>query len=398
MFDLFGGGGDSAAAGGFSVTFPVINETPADYKEQLGWEKELLGMYVSAHPIAKALENVPDDPNRLTLGQLSEEHMGQKVTLIGMLTGLRRVSTKKGDTMLIAQVEDLDGSAEMVVFPKAYEKYSKFWQDDAILAITAKVELRRDALQLVCEQVDEYTEVEAAAPVEVTAITSDFADAPMPNDDDVPPPDDPAWQIMDVSAEAVLSDGHKPHNDQEFVPLPTNASDGNGYNGASNGNGATSSNGHTGASNGHVNGNEVVVEQNERAIAPDSDQSKIQNPKSEMPPTPVTIVRPRQRIEIKKKEAPAQAQPDAPAPSGPQYVLKIMLPRTDDYITDLRCMQEVAKQLQQYRGMHKVTLLLPKDDLVVELETMEGVNPAPPLVQQLTAMLGEGSVALEGVA
>jgi DNA polymerase-3 subunit alpha len=359
----------------------------------LSWEKELLGMYVSAHPIAKALENVPDDPNRLTLGQLSEEHMGQKVTLIGMLTGLRRVSTKKGDTMLIAQVEDLDGSVEMVVFPKAYEKYSKFWQEDAILAITAKVELRRDALQLVCEQVDEYTEVEVATPVEVTAITSDFADAPMPNDEDVPPPDDPAWHIVDVSTDAVLGDGHTPHNDQEFVPGPTmNGWDGNGHNGASNGNG-----------NEHVSGNgDVTVDHNERAIAPEADQSKhpegTQNPKSEMPATPMTIVRPRQRIEIKKKEAPAQDQPDVPTPSGPQYVLKIMLPRTDDYITDLRCMQEVAKQLQQHRGMHKVTLLLPKDDLVVELETMEGVNPAPPLVQQLTAMLGEGSVALEGVS
>jgi len=399
MFDLFGGGGDSAAAGGFSVTFPVINETPADYKEQLGWEKELLGMYVSAHPIAKALENVPDDPNRLTLGQLSEEHMGQKVTLIGMLTGLRRVSTKKGDTMLIAQVEDLDGSAEMVVFPKAYEKYSKFWQDDAILAITAKVELRRDTLQLVCEQVDEYTDVASAAPVEVTALTSDFADAPMPADDDVPPPDDPAWQIMDVSAEAVLSDGYKPHNDQEFVPGPAmNSSNGNEHNGASDSNRASNSNGHVNANgevavdqNEHANGNGLAAEQSGHA----NDTPSTFNVQ---PSTPVTIVRPRQRIEIKKKEAPAQAQPDAPVPSGPQYVLKIMLPRTDDYITDLRCMQEVAKQLQQHRGMHKVTLLLPKDDLVIELETMEGVNPAPPLVQQLTAMLGEGSVALEGVA
>ena len=83
MFDLFGGG----AGGGSSVQslpLPIIPETPQDYKEQLAWEKELLGMYVSDHPIVRALEGL--DMNGVTaLGQISEEH-GQTLAFVGMLS------------------------------------------------------------------------------------------------------------------------------------------------------------------------------------------------------------------------------------------------------------------------------------------------------------------------
>ena len=111
---------------------------------------------------------------------------------------------------------------------------------------------------------------------------------------------------------------------------------------------------------------------------------------------PVQIVRPRQRITIAKK---TESQPsDAPAPVGPQYTLHIHLPRTDDYVTDLRSMQEVARHLQKYRGDHKVILYLPKDDALVVLEPMERINPAQELVAQLTGLLGEGSVQVEQAA
>ncbi|HEU5099882.1 MAG TPA: DNA polymerase III subunit alpha, partial [Roseiflexaceae bacterium] len=77
MFDLFGGGG--GGGGGSSVQslpLPIIPETPQDYKEQLAWEKELLGMYVSDHPIARALEGI-DMTGITAIGQLSEEQSGK---------------------------------------------------------------------------------------------------------------------------------------------------------------------------------------------------------------------------------------------------------------------------------------------------------------------------------
>ncbi len=151
MFDMFGTNDQGASS--VSVTYPLITEGPAEQKEQLAWEKELLGIYISEHPVTQALASMPIDENRLTLGQIGEAHVGQKIELMGMLSGLRKIQTKKGDTMLTAQLEDLEGSVEMVVFPKAYEKYSDFWIEDNVVAVGGKIETRRDSLQLVCDSV-----------------------------------------------------------------------------------------------------------------------------------------------------------------------------------------------------------------------------------------------------
>ncbi|HEX6287887.1 MAG TPA: DNA polymerase III subunit alpha [Herpetosiphonaceae bacterium] len=364
MFDLLGGG-DSGPALSFSVAFPNVKETPADYKELLAWEKELLGMYISEHPIAQAMQNIPVDPNRLTLSQLTAEHIGQKVTLIGMLTGLRRVTTKKNDTMLIAQVEDIDGTIEMVAFPKVYDKFSAFWQEDNIVAITAKVEDRRETLQLVCESVSDYTEVVAAAPVEVNVGFSDFGDGMMYAGDDAPPPDDPAWTSLAVT------DG------ELSMSAPSN-----GHSQAINGTNGHASNGHGHA---HTQNGNGAMQQNESAPSGGQPNGAAQ----------VTVVRPRQRIEIKRKE---ETPPSAQPASGPEYTLHIHLPRTENYIDDLRCMQEVARHLQQFRGDHRVRLYLPKDEVCVVLEPMERINPTQELLVRLAGLLGESSIQVEQAA
>ncbi|HEY0607641.1 MAG TPA: OB-fold nucleic acid binding domain-containing protein, partial [Herpetosiphonaceae bacterium] len=391
MFEMFGSGDDQSSS--FSVSFPTINETAADYKEQLAWEKELLGMYVSAHPVAQALQGIADDPNRLTLSRIGEEHIGQKITLIGMLTELRRVTTKKNDVMLIAMIEDLDGSIEMVAFPKVYEKYTSFWQSDNIVAITAKVEHRRDSLQLVCESVSEYTEVAAAAPVEVNMAYNGFDSGMVYAGDDAPPPDDPAWSslaLVSGGASTVVANGngHASGNGH---------SNGNGHtNGHSNGNGHSNENG-AHAANGHSNGNGAHVANghsngNGHSAMGQSESGNDSGKPAEA--TPVTVIRARQRIEIKRKEE-APTPQAAPQPSGPQCTLHIYLPRTDNYIDDLRCMQEVAKHLQQFQGDHKVRLYLPKDEVFVVMEPMERINATQELVARLSGLLGETSVQLE---
>src|SRR5215211_6193909 len=153
MFDLLGSG--TAAGGGSSIQslpMPIINETPQDYKEQLAWEKELLGMYVSDHPIARALEDM-DMSGVTALGQIGEEHVGQTLTFLGMISQIRRLTTKKGDSMLVAMLEDLESSIELVAFPKSFEKYRELLQEDALLRVTAKVDKSRrdDTLQLMLE-------------------------------------------------------------------------------------------------------------------------------------------------------------------------------------------------------------------------------------------------------
>lgn len=372
MWELLGGGGEAVAS--YSVPMPVIDETPADHKEQLAWEKELLGMYISEHPVAQAMRAVPPDPNRLTLSQLGEEHIGQKVTLIGMLTGMRRVLTKKNETMLIAQLEDLEGAIDLVAFPRVYEKFSTFWEEDRIVAVKAKMDYRNNTPQLICDEVGDYAAVEAAAPAEiVTAAPWDSLDY---GDDDAPPPADFSWAALGVAPLAAQNDPRSVASresidapsmlapDPAVPPMPEGRHDGNGD---------------AAHSNGHAAGHE--------RLAPPE-------PGAQGNGTPVTVVKTRQRITIARKE---EEQPAASAPApGPQYTLHLHLPRTEDYNADLRCMQQVAKQLQQHRGAHRVVLYLPKDDAVIVLEAAERVDPAARLVGGLRELLGEEAVQVEG--
>ncbi|MDQ5854484.1 MAG: OB-fold nucleic acid binding domain-containing protein, partial [Chloroflexota bacterium] len=337
--------------------------------------------YISEHPVAQALAGLPDDPNRLTLGLLDEAHIGQKVEIIGMLTGLRKVTTKRGETMLTAQIEDLEGSIDIVAFPKTYEKYSSFWKDDNVVAIAGKVDNRRDSLQLVVDTVAPYTEAVTAAPVvEFAPVAAYDGGFPAFDDADVPPPDDPGWSfVAPVAASPTTTNGtsagHRP------------LSNGNGMNGQSNGNGYTTGNDRS-------NGTDSAPDSG--AFEPS--HSRLPTPDSQ-PPTPnsqppTTVIRPRQRIQIAKKDDETRAA--APAPSGPQYHLHLTLCRSADFDADVRCMQEVDRALRRFAGEHKVSLYIPREDCNVVLEPLHRITPAPELITTLKTLLGESQVMLEG--
>jgi hypothetical protein len=119
----------------------------------LAWEKELLGMYVSDHPIARALEGL-DMAGITPLNQLGDELVGKVHTFVGMIQGAKRLATKKGDSMLVATLEDLESSVELVAFPKSFEKYRDLLHDDVLLRLTAKVDKRNESIQLLLESAE----------------------------------------------------------------------------------------------------------------------------------------------------------------------------------------------------------------------------------------------------
>jgi len=96
--------------------------------------------------------------------KLEDREAGSTVRLIGMVAGVRRVTTKKGRTMAIVEFEDLSGSIELVAFPDSYEQYMAMWEIDKILEVTAKVDRRGEQLQLICESATDQIETLAAAP------------------------------------------------------------------------------------------------------------------------------------------------------------------------------------------------------------------------------------------
>ena len=134
----------------------ALPDVPDHPQEQiLAWEKELLNLYLSAHPLSHI---APALKRRVTTytANLTDEWAGQKITLGGRITEIRRIVTKRGDTMLIVQLEDLQGTVPVTVFPKTYAATSESWREDAVVLVTGTVRFRDEDAEIICESVEEF--------------------------------------------------------------------------------------------------------------------------------------------------------------------------------------------------------------------------------------------------
>ncbi len=152
MFDLLG---EQPAAE--VAPHPLPDVPPQPRRTLLAWEKELLGLYVSAHPLHDVLRRLPakDQAALITLGMISEEMTGQTVRVLGLLARVRQLRTSKDEAMAVGELEDMDGTMEVVVFPRTYEKVRERWVPDSILIVEGKVDVRNERLQLICQGVQQ---------------------------------------------------------------------------------------------------------------------------------------------------------------------------------------------------------------------------------------------------
>jgi DNA polymerase-3 subunit alpha len=132
-------------------------------KEILAWERELVGIYVSEHPLTQVMTRL-DDVLSGSVGTLGEERSGQQVTVAGMVQRVYRHITKKGNEMAFVTLEDMQGSCDVVVFPSVWTETKDVWQPEQILVVNGKVDAsRRDEPSLLCSWVKHPQEVKLAA-------------------------------------------------------------------------------------------------------------------------------------------------------------------------------------------------------------------------------------------
>jgi DNA polymerase-3 subunit alpha len=132
-------------------------------KRILAWEKELLGIYVSEHPLTRIMARL-DDVLSGSVGTLDEETSGQQVTLVGMVQRVYRHTTRKGDEMAFVTLEDMRGTCDVVVFPSIWSETKDMWQLEQILVVSGKVDSsRRDEPSLLCSWVKRPDDVTVAS-------------------------------------------------------------------------------------------------------------------------------------------------------------------------------------------------------------------------------------------
>ncbi len=128
-------------------------------KQLLTWEKELLGFYITKHPLSYLVDALKDRVKHNT-GMISEESEKQKVVLGGLITEARRIITKKGDPMCMVKLEDMYGSISVTVFPRLYEQTSELWVEDTVVIIEGEVQVRNDEPTILCNKAESFTGME----------------------------------------------------------------------------------------------------------------------------------------------------------------------------------------------------------------------------------------------
>jgi DNA polymerase-3 subunit alpha len=144
---LFGGGGDGDADTGGTIALPQV--PPWTETQQLAFEKESLGLYMSGHPLERFTEELK------TFGAQRVADLAQSLADVwvgGIVSGLRPLKTKKGDRMAVFMLDDIAGGIEVVVFPETFGKHGHLIAADAMLLVRGKFEKDEESARLVATE------------------------------------------------------------------------------------------------------------------------------------------------------------------------------------------------------------------------------------------------------
>jgi DNA polymerase-3 subunit alpha len=152
QFDLFSMGDDDGAPKAAAMDRIAIPTDEFEKMQRLSFEKEMLGLYVSDHPLMGAeasLKRLVD----CSINDIRDGAEGEMKTVGGVVTGLARKYTKKGDLMATFVLEDLEAAIEAFVFPRTHLEYGSLLRDDAVVCIKGRLDKREEPAKLVVMEV-----------------------------------------------------------------------------------------------------------------------------------------------------------------------------------------------------------------------------------------------------
>ncbi|MBT3835379.1 DNA polymerase III subunit alpha [Candidatus Peribacteria bacterium] len=127
------------------ISFPETE--PASQVQRLQWEKETLGLYVSSHPLAGLKKYI--GKKAMLIENFTKDNIGKKVTVAGIAEGIKKITTKKGETMAIVFFEDPTGKLEITLFPRTYARVSEFLEGpDVVLVVGGTLDYRVGQMQI----------------------------------------------------------------------------------------------------------------------------------------------------------------------------------------------------------------------------------------------------------
>lgn len=385
--------GEALPAAGAELLYP-LPAAEGDPKRELEWEKELIGLYLSDHPLQRVADAMADAVTVL-IGSIGADMAGQPVTVAGMVTAMRQTTTKKGDPMGFARVEDLQGGIEVILFPRTYAETRALWKTDNLVVVHGRVEARGDRVQVVADHARAFgaeTIAERIARHEIgRADPTGDADGDLghghgPPPPGGPPPTPPRPRHDDVAAAGGAPDAAPGTRDAAAIAAPADP---------------------------NPAGRVAVAEAPPAPDFPWIDRGDHPNGV----PDPAPAIRPPEVAAAVAARGPSHDRTQAPEPAaeprdaggppaplpapdtdpagGPAqpYRLRIRVPRSDDAEADVQLLGQVYHTLIGYAGRDRFTLLVPNGTELVALDfPNNGTRYCVGLMRAVEALVGPGQV------
>jgi DNA polymerase-3 subunit alpha len=177
QMDLFGG---ESAVSTPAVPTPVVEIAS---RQVLEWERELLGTYMSDHPLSEVLRTAMRTSEHTTLSeiaQLAGKNVGATVRVLALVAAIRRIVTSSNRSMAVATIEDLSGQIDAVLFPDTFDRHGSLLSEGAILDVRGRIDRRGETLQIVCDSLSDSLPEASVSEAGTEALVLRFAAADDP--------------------------------------------------------------------------------------------------------------------------------------------------------------------------------------------------------------------------
>ncbi len=316
-----------------------------DNQKLLGWEKELLGVYVSAHPLQKLRVPIEEFITQYA-GLIDERYVGRNIRTAGLIREVREIMTKAGERMAFVTLEDMHGTLDAVVFPRLYKQTREIWQPEAIVLVDGKVDLRGTSINMLVDAV--HTEVERVTPRQDLLVD-------LPSSFPVEPIDEDIIEMTEEEEEPALP---APAETPDLGPHPL---------------GMFSPSEPVEETSPPSQSSERVSEVAEDTPSPESSLLTDQAASTEEPKSLAPLPSPTYQEPIYVTQADSLAPsvlPEEALAAGTDYLyeIRIVLKRTGDTRQDIRLLRDVFRLLKRYQGRDRFYLIIPQNGGWVEVE------------------------------
>lgn len=137
----------------------LLPTKPATMREKLAWEKELLGLYVTSHPLEDFKQILEKKSIKISkIKNAISSFLNRQIKVCGLISSRKKVITRNGKPMFFLNLEDLDDKIEVIAFPGVVEKNPSAFQENKIVFVCGKVDTKDGVPKIICEQIEEIIE------------------------------------------------------------------------------------------------------------------------------------------------------------------------------------------------------------------------------------------------